>query len=89
MFFRNLRSKKLWVRDQPRSFNYCYGILPQGNVAFDPHGEFTGKNILYRAHSLEEAAVEFSKQTDEIQDILTGGRQIIGFTYLQATSALR
>ncbi len=51
-------------------FNYCYGVLPQGNAAFDPHGEFSGKNILYRAHGLEDAAQEFKKQAIEIQDIL-------------------
>ncbi len=55
-------------------FNYCYGVLPQGNTAFDPHGEFKGKNILYRAHSIEEASVEFHKQTDKIQGMLTEGR---------------
>jgi uncharacterized protein YyaL (SSP411 family) len=27
-----------------------YGVEPQGNVAHDPHGEFTGKNILFDAH---------------------------------------
>jgi hypothetical protein len=51
-------------------FNYCYGVLPQGNVASDPHGEFKGKNILYRARSIKEAAEEFHRQEDEIQGIL-------------------
>lgn len=55
-------------------FNYCYGVLPQGNAAFDPHGEFKGKNILYRAHSIEDAAGEFHKQINEIQDMLAEGR---------------
>ncbi|HLD87909.1 MAG TPA: hypothetical protein VI955_01125, partial [Candidatus Omnitrophota bacterium] len=26
-----------------------YGVKPEGNAAFDPHGEFTGKNILFLA----------------------------------------
>ena len=51
-------------------FNYCYGVLPQGNAAFDPHGEFRGKNILYRAHSIKDAANAFFKQENEIQDML-------------------
>jgi len=55
-------------------FNYCYGVMPQGNAAFDPHGEFKGKNILYRSHSIEEAAGEFHEQTNEIQDMLREGK---------------
>jgi len=55
-------------------FNYCYGILPQGNATYDPHGEFNGKNILYRAHLLKDAAAKFSKQENEIQDIIKEAR---------------
>ena len=33
-----------------------FGILPGGNAPDDPHGEFTAKNILYQAHTLEETA---------------------------------
>ena len=58
-------------KDMAAVFNYCYGVLPQGNAVFDPHGEFQGKNILYQAHSVEEAAKELHKQKDEIQKILT------------------
>jgi uncharacterized protein YyaL (SSP411 family) len=57
-------------KDSAAVFNYCYGVLPQGNASFDPHGEFTGKNILYQVHSVEEAAGEFHRQTDEIQGII-------------------
>ena len=66
--------EKALGKDAAAVFNYCYGVLPQGNAGFDPHGEFKGKNILYRAHSLKEAADEFLKQKDEIQGILTEGR---------------
>ena len=31
-------------------FCYRYGVADGGNVASDPHGEFTGKNILYQSH---------------------------------------
>jgi uncharacterized protein len=61
-------------QEAARIFNYCYGVLPQGNVLTDPHGEFKGKNILYRAFSGPQAAKEFSKRENEIQDILTQGR---------------
>ncbi len=55
-------------------FNFCYGVLPQGNAEFDPHGEFKGKNILYRAHGIEEAAVAFHKEAKEIQGMLDESR---------------
>lgn len=32
-----------------------YGISRDGNVSEDPHGEFTGKNILYLRESLDDA----------------------------------
>ena len=32
--------------DAAAVFNYCYGVLPQGNAAFDPHGEFKGKKYI-------------------------------------------
>ncbi len=40
-------------------FAYRYGVEPNGNVHEDPHGEFTGRNILHQAHSIEETAEHF------------------------------
>jgi uncharacterized protein YyaL (SSP411 family) len=40
-------------------FCYRYGVEPNGNVHEDPHGEFTGKNILYEAHTPEETTARF------------------------------
>jgi uncharacterized protein YyaL (SSP411 family) len=61
-------------KDSAEIFNFCYGVLPQGNAENDPHGEFTGKNILYRAQSAEDAAVKFHRKSGEIQDILVKSR---------------
>jgi len=61
-------------REAAAIFDYCHGVLPQGNASFDPHGEFTGKNILYLAHDVDEAAVEFGKDKDEIRGILKESR---------------
>ncbi|HUQ93925.1 MAG TPA: thioredoxin domain-containing protein [Bryobacteraceae bacterium] len=46
---------------QPESdwFSYRYGVEPGGNVHEDPHGEFTGANILYQAHTIEQTAQHF------------------------------
>ncbi len=35
-------------------FARAYGCLPGGNVEHDPHGEFTGRNILYLAQEPDE-----------------------------------
>jgi hypothetical protein len=37
-------------------FASVYGVQENGNVHEDPHGEFTGKNILYLRESLDDAA---------------------------------
>ncbi len=49
---------------------YLYGILPAGNALIDPQGEFQGKNILYRAHTLEEAAQMFKRPVAEIEKMV-------------------
>ena len=40
-------------------FCYRYGVEPDGNVRNDPHNEFTHRNILFEAHSVEETAHHF------------------------------
>src|ERR1019366_83088 len=47
-------------------FCYRYGVREDSNVANDPHGEFTGKNILYQAHTVEETARHFSQPPGEV-----------------------
>ena len=40
------------VLGEPDAAVFCrrFGVAPNGNVQEDPHGEFTGRNILYQAH---------------------------------------
>src|SRR5579864_6888511 len=40
-------------------FCYRYGVEPSGNVRNDPQGEFTGRNILFEAHTPAETAHHF------------------------------
>ena len=44
--------------------------------ANDPHGEFTGKNILFQAHTVEETAQHFGKPAEEVRHALeaAGGK---------------
>jgi uncharacterized protein YyaL (SSP411 family) len=48
-------------------FSYRYGVESNGNVTNDPHGEFTGKNILYQAHTVEETARHFGQPLEEVR----------------------
>ena len=56
-------------------FCYRYGVREGSNVESDPHGEFTGKNILYQAHTVEETARHFSQPPGEVQTALDRAAQ--------------
>ena len=56
-------------------FDYVYDVEPHGNAQADPHGEFIDKNILYLAHSAEEAAKKFSMRPEEIEALLKSARE--------------
>jgi uncharacterized protein len=58
-------------------FCYRYGVAESGNVASDPHGEFTGKNILYQAATLEETAEQFGKTVDEVREGIDEASRIL------------
>jgi len=51
-------------------FAYRYGMREGGNVDHDPHGEFTGKNILYQAHTVEETARHFETPEGEVRQAI-------------------
>jgi uncharacterized protein YyaL (SSP411 family) len=48
-------------------FCHRYGVREGSNVENDPHGEFTGKNILYQAHTVEETARHFNQPPGKVQ----------------------
>jgi uncharacterized protein YyaL (SSP411 family) len=62
---------------QPTANWFCYrfGVEENGNVRVDPHNEFTGKNILYQAHSIEETSRHFDKPLAEVQTSILQGQQ--------------
>ena len=51
-----------------------FGIEPGGNAPQDPQQEFTGKNLLYIARSVDEIAADSGKTRDEVVDILSRTR---------------
>jgi hypothetical protein len=48
-------------------FCHRFGVADGGNVASDPHGEFTGRNVLYRAATAEETAEQFGRPAVEVR----------------------
>jgi uncharacterized protein YyaL (SSP411 family) len=66
----------IWSRDEinravgaPAAEWLCfrYGVEDGGNVTEDPHGEFRGKNILYRARAIAETAAKFGQAEGEVE----------------------
>ena len=55
-------------------FDYHYGVEKNGNAIHDPHGEFSGKNILFVAHTLEQSSQHCQKDVKEIEAILKRSR---------------
>ncbi len=51
-------------------FCFRYGVADGGNVAHDPHQEFSGRNILYQAVTLEETARQFGRPQAEVREAL-------------------
>ena len=51
-------------------FSFHYGLQPEGNVEYDPHGDFKGKNILFAAHSIDETADKFGRSKTEISQLM-------------------
>jgi uncharacterized protein YyaL (SSP411 family) len=52
-----------------------FGVEPNGNAPEDPHGEFTGQNILYTAASIEEVATATGRSTEAVVAALGRARQ--------------
>jgi uncharacterized protein YyaL (SSP411 family) len=51
-----------------------FGVQPGGNAPQDPQQEFTGKNLLYIAKSIDEIATEAGKTPAAVFDILNEAR---------------
>jgi uncharacterized protein YyaL (SSP411 family) len=43
-----------------------FGIQPGGNAPSDPQGEFTGRNLLYVAQSIDEVALATGRTADDV-----------------------
>jgi uncharacterized protein YyaL (SSP411 family) len=52
-----------------------FGIEPDGNAPEDPQGEFAGKNLLYIAQSIEDAAARSGKPVADVEPALARVRE--------------
>ena len=51
-----------------------FGIEPRGNAPIDPQQEFTGKNLLFVARSVDEIAEQSGRTADDINGVLNRAR---------------
>ena len=58
-------------------FDFHYAVKEEGNVPSggDPHGEFTGKNILIELGSIAATAKHFGKDETEVRQLLARARE--------------
>jgi len=54
-----------------------FGILPDGNAPFDPQHEFTHKNLLYTARSIDEIASAIGPSVEEVAAALERARPVL------------
>ena len=62
------------LREEAEIFRARYGVRPSGNAPADPQGEFTGKNLLYTARSLDDIASSTGRTVEEVQASLARSR---------------
>jgi uncharacterized protein YyaL (SSP411 family) len=75
----------VWTKDEIDSvlggdaplFCFYYGIEKGGNAPFDPQMEFTGRNILYVAHTVADTARTFQRDETEVKVVLALARKTL------------
>ena len=54
-----------------------FGIQPDGNAPFDPQSEFTHKNLLYTARSIDDIASATGRPAEAVEAALARGRDVL------------
>jgi uncharacterized protein len=77
----------VWTKDEVDAalgpaaevFDFHYAVKAEGNVPAggDPHGEFTGKNILIELGSVAATAKHFGKSEAEVRELLAEARKTL------------
>ncbi|MEO5740283.1 MAG: thioredoxin domain-containing protein, partial [Vicinamibacterales bacterium] len=71
------RELEALLKDDFDIFRHRFGIRPDGNAPEDPQGEFTGRNLLYVASTIEEVAQRTGASRDEVEASLHRSRMIL------------
>ncbi|MBV9126810.1 MAG: thioredoxin domain-containing protein, partial [Verrucomicrobia bacterium] len=63
--------------EEARFFCFQFGVEDDGNApsGSDPHGEFTGKNVLIQRHTTAETAAHFSQPEHRVRTLLELARE--------------
>ena len=72
----------VWTREEIEALfgddadviRFRYGIEPGGNAPQDPHGEFTGKNLLYVARGVDDVARLSGRPLESVMAVLDRAR---------------
>jgi uncharacterized protein YyaL (SSP411 family) len=68
------------LADDADVFRLRYGILSGGNAPFDPQNEFTHRNLLYTARSIEDIAQTTGRSVADVETALERARaQLLAF----------
>jgi uncharacterized protein YyaL (SSP411 family) len=63
--------------DDAEIFCQRFGVRPDGNAPSDPQEEFTGKNLLYTAKSLDDIATDTGNTAAEVEAALARSRGVL------------
>jgi uncharacterized protein len=55
-------------------FRRRFGVLPDGNAPFDPQNEFTHRNLLYAARSIDDIARDLGRSPEDVADSIERSR---------------
>jgi uncharacterized protein len=64
-------------QERAQWFAFRYGMEREGNVRNDPHQEFTGRNILFQARTLEETGRHFDRSVEELGAAISSAERIL------------
>lgn len=67
--------RQLLTEEESAMVMYRFGVKDDGNAPDDPHGEFSGKNILYQAQDIPAMAKQFSVDEDHVMGVLTSAAE--------------
>ncbi|HKY21066.1 MAG TPA: thioredoxin domain-containing protein, partial [Vicinamibacterales bacterium] len=65
------------LKDDFDVFKHRFGIRPDGNAPADPQGEFTGRNLLYVASSIDEVVTRTGMSSAEVEASLQRSRMAL------------